>query len=361
MNLPRGRGKGLFFPGAGLAAVVLLLFLGTTAWTQAPEDTAPAPVDIPFQRLNEEIARAAEEAGGTVGMSAVHLESKRRVAFNSGERFPMASAYKIPLAVQIFFQIDRGAITLDQMVELKLNDLHPGSGVLTELFPKPGVILSVQNLLELMLLISDNTATDLLLRLAGGPEAVTARMREIGIREMEINRPTVNLIADSEGYTLPPETEWRPEIFPKLHEATPDETRKAAARNFERDPRDTSTPEAMVVLLERIYRGDLLQGESRALLLDMMERCRTGSSRLRGFLPSRTVVAHKTGTFAGISNDAGIITLPEGAGHVAMAVFVKSSEKKTAERDRAIAQMARAVYDFFLFRPWPPAGPGGMK
>jgi beta-lactamase class A len=360
----------LLCPEAGLAIVksllrsfwlVFPLFLWATAWTQVSGTPGPAPVDIPFQRLTGEIARAAEEAGGTVGLSAVHLESNRRVAFHSGERFPMASTYKIPLAVHVLSKIEQGAITLDQMMELRVNDLHPGSGVLTELFPKPGVILSVQNLLGLMLLISDNTATDLLLRLAGGPEAVTARMREMGIREMEINRPSVNLIADSEGYTLPPETEWRPEIFQKLHEATPAEARRAAARNFERDPRDTSTPEAMVTLLERIYRGDLLQGESRALLLDMMERCQTGSSRLKGILPPRTVVAHKTGTFAGITNDAGIITLPEDAGHVAIAVFVKSSEKKPTERDRAIAQIARAVYDFFLFRPSPPAGFSGMK
>jgi beta-lactamase class A len=361
LDLPRRRGNGSFCPGAGLAVVVFFLFLRAIAWTQVPQTPSPALVDIPFQRLTGEIVRAAEEAGGTVGMSAVHLESNRRVAFNSGERFPMASTYKIPLAFQILFKVDQGAITLDQMVELRVNDLHPGSGVLTELFKKPGVILSVQNLLELMLLISDNTATDLLLRLAGGPEAVTARMREVGIREMEINRPTVNLIADSEGYTLPPEMEWRPEIFQRLHEATPDETRRTAAREFERDSRDTSTPEAMVMLLERIHRGDQLKGESRALLLDMMERCQTGPSRLKGILPPRTVVAHKTGTFSGITNDAGIITLPEDAGHVAIAVFVKSSEKKPAERDRAIAQIARAVYDFFLFRPSPPAGPSRMK
>jgi beta-lactamase class A len=324
-------------------------FAGTTA---KPEGTPIA--DVPFQRVEREITRAAKTAGGTVGVSAIHIESGRRIALNSSERFPMASTYKVPIAVQLLTRVDQGEITLDQMLELRPRDLHPGSGTLTNLLNKPGVVLSVRNLLELMLLLSDNSATDVLLRLAGGPEAVTARMRTLGIPGMEINRPTVNLIADCTGYTLPPENEWTPELFKKLYNATTPESRKATAAKFEMDPRDTSTPEAMVMLLERIYRGDLLKRESGALLLDMMERCQTGEARLKGILPSETIVAHKTGTIGGITNDVGIITLPNDAGHVAIAVFVKSSEKGIPDRERAIAQIARAVYDFFLFQPSAP-------
>ncbi len=240
------------------------------------------------------------------------------------------------------------------MIELAPSDLHPGSGVLTRLFGKPGVALSVWNLLELMLLISDNSATDLLLRQAGGPEAVTARLRSLGIQDMEINRPTIHLIADSEGYSLPPESQWTPELFKRLHEGTSPESRKPAAAKFAADPRDTTTPEAMTGLLERIYRGEILTRDSGALLLDIMDRCQTGRTRLKGILPPGTAVAHKTGTMSGIANDAGIMALPEGAGHVAVAVFVKSSEKDSAQRERAIAQIARAIYDYFLFTTTPP-------
>jgi beta-lactamase class A len=329
-----------------------LLSLSTACLAQTPVKVGPSLItDIPLQRLEWEITRAAQSAGGTVGVSAIHIESGRRIAFNASKRFPMASTYKVPIAVQLLTRVDQGKITLDQMVELKPNDLHPGGGVLTTLFNKAGVVLSVRNLLELMLLISDNSATDLLLRLAGGPEAVTARMRALGIRDMEIHRPTINLIADAEGYNLPPETEWKPELFKKLYEATTPESRKAAAAKFEADSRDTTTPETMAVLLERIYRGDLLKRESGALLLDIMERCRTGEARLKGILPAETTVAHKTGTIGGITNDVGIITLPDDAGHIVIAVFVNSSEKGIPERERAIAQIARAVYDFFLFQP----------
>ena len=82
-----------------------------------------------------------------------------------------------------------------------------------------------------------------------------------------------------------------------------------------------------------------------------MRRCRTGDARLKGMLPLGSEVAHKTGTIGATTNDVGIVTLPDGAGHVAIAVFVKSSDKETSVRERVIAEVARAVHDYFLFQP----------
>ena len=343
------------------AAVLLgfLFFLSTASLAQVPAaPPASTAGEVRLQRLQGEFARAARLARGTLGLNAVHLESGRRVGFHSAERFPMASTYKIPIAVHLLHQADQGAISLDRMVELKTSDFHPGSGILTEFLGRSGVSLSVRNLLELMLVLSDNTATDLLLRLAGGPEAVTARMRALGIRDMDIHRPTVKMIADSEGYPLPPESEWTPELFQRLYAGTTEESRKTYLRIFQTDPRDTSSPEAMAVLLERIWRGEGLKNESRTLLLDIMARCQTGKARIKGILPPGTAVQHKTGTFSGITNDVGFITLPEDAGHVAIAVFLNSAEKPYPEREQAIAQASRSVYDFFLF---PSADRGMMK
>jgi beta-lactamase class A len=337
-----------------VASWLFLLFLAAACLPPAASLGDPTlSGDIPLRRLQREIIRAARSAGGTVGVSAIHIESGRRTALNAGERFPMASTYKIPIAVQLLTRVDQGDLSLDQMVDLKPGNLHPGSGVLSDLFSKPGVALSVRNLLELMLLVSDNSATDLLLPLAGGPEAVTDHLRTLGIRDMGVHRPTINLLADAQGYTLPPEAEWTPELLKRLQEETPLESRRAAAARFAADPRDTTTPEAMGELLERIYRGGILKPQSRASLLDAMERCRTGGARLKGILPGNTTVAHKTGTIAGVTNDVGILTLPDDAGHVVIAVFVKSSEKTLAERERAIAQIARSVYDYFLFTATP--------
>jgi beta-lactamase class A len=315
---------------------------------------AQARADESLKRLEREVARLSKLSGGTMGVAAIHLETGRRVSLNGAEAFPMASAFKVPIAVQLLTRVDQGEIGLDQMVEIKQSDLHPGSGTLTELFNKPGVALSVRNLLELMLLISDNSATDIALRLAGGPAAVTARMRALGCEGIRVDRSTAVLIGDWLGVAnLPPEEKWTPATWMLLAAAVKPEDRAAAAKRFDADPRDTSTPDAMARLLERIQRKDLLKQNSGELLLDILRRCKTGEARLKGLLPQGTVVAHKTGTIGGTTNDVGIITLPDGAGHVAIAIFVKASEKEIPARERAIAEVARAVHDFFLFNPRP--------
>jgi beta-lactamase class A len=332
---------------------VSLFIIALLALTAAAQRTPSSSANDPaLQRLEREMARLAKVAGGRVGATAIHLETGRRVSLDGAERFPMASTFKVPIAVELLTRVDAGQLTLDQMIDIKQSDLHPGSGTLADLFNKPGLALSVRNLLELMLLISDNSATDVALRLAGGAPAVTARMQNLGIDGISVNRSTAQLIADWVGVKqLPPQEQWTPGRFQAAFAAVTPEEQRAAAQRFDQDPRDTSTPDAMAALLQRIYRKDLLKTESAELLLDIMRRCHTGEARLRGILPEGTVVAHKTGTIGGTTNDVGIITLPDGAGHIAIAVFVKASAKEVPARERAIAEIARAVHDFFLFHP----------
>ena len=345
---------------ARLLLVLLVLSAMTAAQTTAiatsntatSNTMARAATDPALQALEREINRLAKVSGGVVGVTAIHLETGRRVSMNGGERFPMASTFKIPIAVQLLTRIDKGEVKLDQMIDIKQSDLHPGSGTLADLFNKGGLALSVRNLMELMLLISDNSATDVLLRTAGGAEAITARMRALGIEGINVNRSTAQLISDWIGVAnLPPEDQWNPALFQLVFASVKPEDRKAASTKFDSDPRDRSTPDGMAALLEKIYRKDILKSESATLLLDIMRRCRTGEARLRGLLPQGTEIAHKTGTIGGSTNDVGIITLPDNAGHVAIAVYVKSSDNETSARERGIAEIARAVHDFFLFQP----------
>ena len=308
--------------------------------------------DPSLSRLEREMARLAQAAGGVVGATAIHIETGRKVSINGTDRFPMASTFKVPIAVELLRRVDAGELRLDQMIELKPTDIHPGSGTLSDLFNKPGVALSVRNLLELMMLISDNSATDVCLRLAGGAPAVTSRMQALGISAISVDRSTVQLISDWIGIEkLPAGTNVDLATFRRLSNAVKAEERAAAGKRFDADPRDTSSPDAMTALLEMIFRKTPLKPESAELLLDIMRRCRTGDARLKGRLPPATVVAHKTGTIGGSTNDVGIITLPAGAGHVAISVFVKASEKDVAQREAAIAEIARAVHDYFLFQP----------
>ncbi|HEY7698187.1 MAG TPA: class A beta-lactamase [Vicinamibacteria bacterium] len=302
------------------------------------------------EALERELQRLGPLSGGVMGVAALHLESGRKAFLNADEPFPMASTYKVPIAVELLHRVDEGTLDLARMVEVERHDYSPGSGLLTDLIREPGLALSLRNLLEIMLLISDNTATDLCLRHAGGGEGVTARMRKLGIEGLRVDRSTLQLIADWKGLSpVPGDEERDPAKYGELFDSVPKETSDAAERAFEDDPRDTATPRAMAALLEKIWKREALSPESTDLLLDIMKRCRTGEGRLKGILPGGTEVAHKTGTIGRTLNDVGIITLPNGAGHVIVAAFVKASDRPESERERAIAEAARAAHDYFLF------------
>lgn len=341
----KSRFKILLFAG-------LVLLAADSVAQKKKVDSAP-PVDLQKQRLEQEVARLSAVSGGVVGVSAIHIESGKRIVQNGQDHFPMASSYKVPIAIELFTKVDSGIFTIDQLIEIDKNDLHPGSGMLTDRFNwpgalKPGVALSIRSLMELMLLISDNSATDVCLRLAGGPSAVKAFMKRLGVQGLTVDRPTAYLISDWLGVDMDPRQAWSPTRFDSLAKKIPEGQEKINSKKFDGDLKDTSTPDAMSDLLLKLYTQPILKAESKLLLLDIMRRCESGLARLKGALPPGTEVMHKTGTIGMTTNDVGIMTLPGDAGHVVISVFVKSSEKPVADRERAIAEVARAIHDYFV-------------
>ena len=318
--------------------------------------SASAQTADPNLRLLEaEIGRLSAISGGKVGVGIIHIESGRELFVNGNEPFPMASTFKVPIAVELLTRVQSGTVRLDSMVTVKPSDLHPGSGTLTSLFNDPGVQLSVHNLLELMLLISDNSATDMVLKVAGGGTSVNGRLTALGISGISVDRPTIHLIADASGVKgLGPESSWTLATFDSLRRLVTPAQRAAARTSFYQDRRDTATPEGMARLLARIHRGEALGPERTAQLLDIMLRCETGAARLKGLLPPDVAVRHKTGSLGiGVANDVGIIDLPHGAGHLVVAVFVKEAMNDVVAQELTIAQVARAAYDYFTFNPMP--------
>src|SRR5204862_4113392 len=114
-------------------------------------------------------------------------------------------------------------------------------------------------------------------------------------------------------------------------------------------PRDSSTPNGMAEQLTKIFTGHALSPASTKEIIETMERCHPGNDRFRARLPATTTVADKTGTLGGSLNDVGVITLPNGKGQVVCAVFIIKSDLLFANREKVIADVARAVYDYFLF------------
>lgn len=339
-------------------AVAVILIFPAALLAASPQNPPAASA-----RLLDDLRRIAETSGGVVGLSAQHIETGARVSIRGDERFPMGSVYKLPIAVTLFQRIERGDIRLTDKVRLTERDYRPGHSPLALSTNAKPVALSIGGLLRWMLEESDNTACDAILRLVGGPAAVTKQMREIGIGGIDVDRAEVYLSADFSGVCeLPPEKEWSLHLFRRLFAQVDKAGREAAAMKFAQDARDTSTPVAMTELLVKLQRGEVLGASSTNRIFQLLTSTRTGLDRLKGLLPAHTVVAHKTGSMgAAATNDVGIVTLPNGRGHLAIAVFVKASSKDLAARERAIARVARKSYDYFLSIPLRTSPREGIK
>ena len=190
---------------------------------------------------------------------------------------------------------------------------------------------------------------------------MTERLRGLGINDIDVSRSEAELMMDFCGVaTYPPRDTWTVEgvreAVRSANRAVPDARSKALA-TYLADPRDTATPEAMASLLARVHRRDLLlKKESAERLVAILERVETGKKRLKGLLPPGTIVAHKTGGsdetdgILATANDAGIITLPGGAGHVIVVAFLAGSRGNKEALDHAIAQLGRAAFDHYVPR-----------
>jgi beta-lactamase class A len=322
-----------------LRLTVPVLFLSWASLIARAESASPT--------VEAEIRRIANAAAGEVGVAAWRLDGHGpRILLNADEAFPMASTFKVAVAGALLAKIDAGTLTLETVLPVD-KSRYVESEVIADAFIHSGVSLSIHNLLEVMLTRSDNTATDVLTSAAGGPGAVTAWVRSQGITGLRVDRDTAGILRDFFG--LPTGTFSEALAIARKTDPKLDERGNHPNAAFDKDPRDTSTPNAMAELLSKIFTSHALSSDSTKEIIAIMERCHTGDARLRGRLPAATTVADKTGTLGGSVNDVGVITLPNGKGQVVCAVFIKKSELPFAEREKVIADIARALYDYFLF------------
>lgn len=267
--------------------------------------------------LQEQIAQTASISKGHVGVFAVVVETGEIIAsLNSQGHFPMQSVYKLPISMTVLKQVVAGKIKLDEKIRIAEED-YVGRAAHSPIRDKykRGTELTVSELLRFALSESDGTASDVLMKLAGGPEAVQTYLAELGVKDLIVR-----------------------------------DTEKSFAEDHSLQFRNYATPEAAVALLRVLQERRGLSESSQALLLKYMIDSTPGAKRLKGLLPAGTVVAHKTGTsgtekgVTAATNDIGIITLPNGK-HLAIAVFVSDSPGDEATRESVIAKIAKAVWD----------------
>ena len=306
------------FAAATVAASALL-------WAAPSLGAQPRKTSGP---LLEELARIAAASKGTVGVAAIDLATGETTAYNADERFKMASTFKVPVAVYALRLAQEGRLSLTDPVPVRREDMIE-PGILFEHFRHPGVAISLLNAMELSVTVSDNGATDIVLRAVGGPAAVQAWLNSRGYREMNIGSRTVKETF-TPGAASPP--------------------MNAETASLDR----TVTPREMARFLADLHRGQLLAAEGTQTILEMMGR--TVGDRLALYLPPGTSVRHKTGSLLGggegVSiNDIGYVTTPNGA-VIVMAVFIKNSPASVAHstRDKVIGHVARAIYDDIQLR-----------
>ena len=264
--------------------------------------------------LAQRVAAIADGSAGRIGVAAVDLTSGETVSVLGDQRFPLASTSKIAIAATFLEGVEQGRWRLDQSFPLLLP--RPSKAFSSTVAPvSEGASLRAIDLIDQMIIRSSNPATDALLRVVGGPQAVNAWVRRAGIRDFSIDRDIATLVRDDGQFN------------PAHHI----------------DRRDSATPNAMVQLLRGIYQGQLVAPESRRVILSAMSRTVTGKRRIRAMIPASARVLHKTGTLSGTASDIGFIETPEGH-TLAIAIYVTGQGTKPA-RDAKIAAIARALYD----------------
>ncbi|GHC78879.1 serine hydrolase [Limoniibacter endophyticus] len=304
--------------------------------------------------LIAEIRRIAAIAKGEIGVGALHLESRRGFTVNDDQMFPPGSAVKVPLALAVLDRVDRGEISLDDMVEvlpMEMNPMAPGG--LGEQFVRPGIALSVYNHIEGMITRSCNTSTDVCFRIAGGADRIAAWMAGIGLVDFQVSRTMRYALAVMHDLPLPPEGVSMQEV---LQNATPEilDARNNPNARFRHEERDHCRPSAMIEVMRRIAEAsDGVSKLGRRTMLDIMEREVHSDLRARARLPHGVKLAGKTGSGAGTATNSGLVTLPEGRGTLALALFVKSSRADMATRNSVIADVARVVVDYYLITTYP--------
>ncbi len=255
----------------------------------------------------------------SIGVAVSGIENNFSFSINGKKNFPMMSVYKFHIALAVLNKVDGGSLKLDEKIPLNKKDLHPGTwSPLRDKYPNGGVSIPLSEIIEYTITQSDNNGCDILISLAGGTEAVKKFIELKGVKDFDIKS-----------------------------------TEKECHESWNVQYSNWSTPVSAVNLLKKFYERNIISASSTDYLMNVMIRTSTGDKRIKGLIPSRADVAHKTGTSGtrnGITpgtNDAGIITLPDGK-HFVIAVFVSDSRESNSVNEKIIAEISKAVWDHFI-------------
>jgi len=269
------------------------------------------------------VRKVTRSVNATWGIYIKSLDTGDTITLNADQSMDTMSVIKIPLMAEVFRQIDAGKFKLTDRIPYTAESMRPGTGIIRSL--DPGVQLTVKDLLTLMIIVSDNTATDLLYDKVGGPEPVNKLMAQWGLSSIKATGT-----ADA----------W----FKALRAAGSSET-------FHRDaktPFGLTTPRDMGKLLEMLEKGEAVSKTASDQMLTIL-RGQICSSRLPRYL-SGWRIPHKTGDFLPyVANDVGV--LESGAHRVVICVFTSKHYGNGYQLEEAIGRIAELTANYFSARP----------
>ncbi len=255
--------------------------------------------------LGRELARLEIHVDGRLGVSILDTETGQRAGHRGTERFPMCSTFKALAAAAILARVDAGQEDLGRRVPIEAKDILAYAPAAKA---HVGGDMTLAELCEAAVTLSDNTAANLILAALGGPAGVTAFARRLGDPVTRLDR-----------------TE------PTLNEAAPG------------DPRDTTTPDAMAADLQALVLGDRLSPASRERLTGWLIANKTGDAKLRAGVPKDWRVGDKTGNGRRGSNNDIAVLWPPGRKPLVVTVYITQTKASTEASSAVTAAVARAV------------------
>ena len=255
--------------------------------------------------VSNRLAEIEKKTGGRLGCAMLDTASGKQIAHRGDERFPMCSTFKFLAAAFVLHRVEQGQEHLDRRLPIEQKDILSYAPVTSKHVGQQGMTIS--ELCEAAMTLSDNTAANLLLASFGGPSALTAFLRTTGdsITRLDRTEPTLNeaILAD---------------------------------------PRDTTLPVAMLQNLRRLLLGNILNPPSRQMLTDWMIACQTGKTKLRAGVPSDWKAGDKTGSGNnGTSNDIAIFWPPHRA-PILITAYLTGSTLSNEEQNAIIANVGKA-------------------
>lgn len=326
-------------------------------------------------KLRSEIVKISKDVKGQIGLYMKHVESGQEIAIDADKIFPLGSVFKIALMLEVYRQADEGLISMDERLKLESRNLCIGTGILQYL--SPGLELTVKDLVTLMIVATDNTASEMLWKRVG-IQRVNMLIRDLGLAKTSIYLPwregflltmgkgpfgdrsaqesarmwkglsdieRMKILNDIDrDYANLPIEEFRRE-YENLY-GMKEEKKFKTQREYDQVFDNLGTPREVGQVLEKIFKGEVISKDSSKQMLSMMMR-NLGGSTMPQFLSEDVLVAAKSGITAGTANNACIIFVSSSS-HIVLCVFFKNlMEKNSDKAQMAEARIARLLYDHF--------------